>query len=365
MVRRLVALAPVPERAEVFSEVPLTLALGAQVRDVTWLWMDPRGRVEVLKSLPAAPGHSGALANLHAGPGPYVIQVLTETDEGPLVAAQATVLGTAARSTPPPRIAKIAQAADPKRPGDVYQALRLLRSRMGIPAHHASRDMEWLANMRLAQVMRDGRLRHVDAQGQTLVDLHASRVGGPAVSRLAEVLAAGPTLGLAYQSLLASPAHRRQLQDPSFSEAGVAAAHHAGLGEWLMVVALARPVEEASPEAAQAEVLQRLNAERAQRRLPPLSLEPTLAALVQAHARRLAKERALSDVTAEGLNLSDVALRAAKAQRAGVQLYRVGNPKEVSASPTVLDEGYRKTAIGVQAGHGVDGLYVVVVLLEP
>ncbi|MEW5855105.1 MAG: CAP domain-containing protein [Myxococcota bacterium] len=364
LVRRVATMWPIPETAAPFAELPLTATLSPGARKPQWLLMDPRGRVEVLPARTVG-NETRASATLHSGAGRYVVQLMVGGEGGPEVAAQVSVQagpgGPSPTVVPVPPDASLAE--DPA--GALYEVLRLHRSRSSLSALGRSAPLETTARARLEALTGSARLRHVQEDGADMVRIYRAQAGAPPVSRLAEVLAAGPTLAAAFQALLGSPAHRRQLDDPAFTHAGVAAARTADTGEWLVVMALGRAVDGDGGDAPRAEVLARLNAERSRRGLRPLTLEPTLQPLAEEHAALLARKRGLVDQTPAGIPLSDVALERTGANRAGVQLYRVTRPSEVTANASVLDARYRQVAIGLKAGQGIDGLYVVVILLEP
>jgi uncharacterized protein YkwD len=368
LVRHLATLAPVPTTAAPFATVDLEARLEPGATQPEWLLMDPRGRVERLPAASPSPGLSLAQASFHAGPGRYVVQLMVTTATGPEVASQATTrVGRVTDEGP----ARLAEEESPDGSAGLspverlHQAIRLHRSRQGLPAPARNPALQTAAAQRLERLMASGQLLHVDRDGRDIAKVYLEQPGAVPVARIAELLAAGPTPMQAFEALLGSPGHRRHLDDPTLTESGVAAAPRPVAGEWLVVVALSRPLEGEDGPRARLEVLGRLNDERSRHGLPVLTLEPNLVALASAHAAYLAHERALKATTQDGLKLSDVALRKSHATRAGVQLYRVTRPAEVSPSPSVLDERFRSAAVGLRMGTGVDGLYVVVILLEP
>ncbi|MBI5495423.1 MAG: hypothetical protein HY904_10395 [Deltaproteobacteria bacterium] len=360
VVRRLAEFLPPPERAAAFDALELRAVTRRPSATVSWLCMDPRGRVTVLPDRDEGTGTHRATAHLHAGEGRYRLQLTVDDGRGPEVAAVHDVWAGSAATEP---------ARPPAPPGDgadgLAEALRLWRAREGLPSLRVDPALAGAARTRLEALRAGGALQHLDARGMGVVQAYAAQPAAPAVARLGEVLAAGPTPADALRGLLDSPAHRQQLADPAFTGVGLALERQEALDDWLLVVTLGRPVEIPAPGQARDVVLARLNDERRRRALPPLAGDETLAALASEHARHVAGTRELVDTLPDGRRVADVALAHSSARRAGLQMYRVSRADEVGAAGAVLDGRYARAAVATVPGQGVDGLYVVVILLEP
>jgi len=357
MMRKLAQVATIPTTARPFEELRISAVMESSVAFAELLLMDPRGHVEPL-AVSSQGRQYGATATLHGGNGTYTVQLMVDAGHGPEVAAEARVV--VGKPQEPAPITIHARAADADAVGE---ALRLFRARENLPTLTRDGHLAAAAARRMDALVR-GPLLHVDAAGSGMVEAYMAQPEARPVSRIAEVLSAGPNAMDAFNALLKSPAHGRHLQDPTFTHQGVALARSPSSGDWILVVALSRPVD-AADETLRLAVLERLNSERARRGLKLLTAEPLLLPLAQQHARRCADLQGLSDAVDDGRRLSDVALGRVKASRAGVQLYRVSRASEVTPSPTILDARYGRAGIGLHTGSGVDGLYVVVILVEP
>ena len=363
LLRRLAEVTPPPALAPEFAAVPLAAVLLDPHHHGRWLLMDPKGRVE---ELTVQQEHTAlrAVAQLHAGPGRYVLQLLVDGGLGPEVAAQADVW--AGPRPEPEKQDGALPPVPPERPqGFLTERVRLMRARVGVATLRQNNVLDATARLRLKELVPDGRLVHVDSRGDTVMDAYVAQRPPAPAARLAEVLAAGPTPQAALAALLDSPSHRQQLADPTFTHMGVAVHHRAAPDEWLVVVVLARLVEDVTATAARAQVLRVLGRERRRRGLPPLARFAPLEALAQAHAQRLAVRGVLDESGAGGVPLANAALSQSNVRRAVVQLFRVTRPSEVGATPAVLEKAYTHAAVGAAAGHGVDGVYVVVLLVAP
>jgi len=359
VVRRLATVEPVPLQASAFSQT--ALRANGVLGPARWFMMDPRGRVTELTDTPDGAGGHAAVAQFHGGEGQYTLQLMVDAGHGPEVAMQELVRVGQAVDHP------LHHASQPalSTAQDVAAALRLLRSQWGLATLQHSAALTQAAQTRLATLQHTGTLQHLDAQQHGVTHAYQAIKGAPPLSRLAEVLAAGPTATDALEGLLASPAHRRHLQDPALTQLGLALGASGNGPDQLLVVTLGRPREAANGQDARLGVLLRLNEERKRHALAPLALDAGLQPLVDAHAQRLARVHKLLDTLEDGRTLSDAALAAAGGRHAGVQLYRVSALTELTAAPATLRPRSTRVGIGTASGDGVDGMYVVVVVLEP
>ncbi|GGX59740.1 CAP domain-containing protein [Streptomyces fructofermentans] len=173
------------------------------------------------------------------------------------------------------------------------------RAATGAPPVSLDARLTAAARAHAAGMASAGRL---GSEGPDGISLH-ERVtsGGYAYLTVGEHLVSGPRTAAEFvEYCLSGERSRRTLQDPAFTEAGVASVpdHRSGTLYWTAL--WARPLTAGGLAATTAEVLSLTNAERASAGLPPLAPDPLLARAAQAHSDDMVARSFYSHTSPEG-----------------------------------------------------------------
>ncbi|MFF3488320.1 CAP domain-containing protein [Streptomyces sp. NPDC002701] len=125
--------------------------------------------------------------------------------------------------------------------------------------------------------------------------------GGYAYLTIGEHLVSGPRDAAGFvEYCLADERSRRTVQDPAFTEAGVACVPDSRSGTLYWTALWARPLTPAGLVRTAAEVLALTNAERAAAGLPPLAEDPLLTRAAQAHSADMVTRAFYSHTSPDG-----------------------------------------------------------------
>ncbi|MFF4546930.1 CAP domain-containing protein [Streptomyces sp. NPDC001406] len=212
------------------------------------------------------------------------------------------------------------------------------------------------ADGRLGGESRDGTSVHqrITATGYTYVTVGEHLVSGPRT----------PAEFIAY--CLRTEEARRTLQDPAFTQAGLAYATGGRTGDTYWTALWARPLAAGDLDRTCAEVVELTNAQRRRADLPPLAVDPLLTTAAQAHSADMVARDFYSHTAPEGSQPWDRAAAAGSARRTIGENIACGqrSPAEVvdgwMNSPrhraNILKPGFTHIGVGF-AGGGRAGTY--------
>ncbi|MEV0185029.1 CAP domain-containing protein [Streptomyces sp. NPDC050625] len=212
------------------------------------------------------------------------------------------------------------------------------------------------ADGRLGGESRDGTSVHqrITATGYTYITVGEHLVSGPRT----------PAEFIAY--CLRTEEARGTLQDPAFTQAGLAYVSGGRAGDTYWTALWARPLAAGDLDRTCAEVVELTNAQRRRAALPPLAVDPLLTAAAQAHSADMVARDFYSHTAPEGSQPWDRAAAAGSARRTIGENIACGqrSPAEVVEgwmnSPghraNILKPGFTHIGVGF-AGGGRAGTY--------
>jgi uncharacterized protein YkwD len=226
-------LAPLPTRARTGEWLTLVATMGAHARAAEVIVLGPGGNP---RRVPAS--LEGSLLQARFAPdrpGEFRVQALAELDEGPRPAVEATVFADA---EPPATVADSSAPGEDLAEGleirdDAQRLARMLdgaRALSGLRALHRDQRLDDLARSHALRMAARRDLAHDAGDGDPLERLNAE---GLDAARVGENVAHATTVALAHRALWASPSHRANLLDPSFSRVGVGVARDARGDAWV------------------------------------------------------------------------------------------------------------------------------------
>lgn len=212
------------------------------------------------------------------------------------------------------------------------------------------------ADGRLGGESRDGTSVHqrITATGYTYATVGEHLVSGPRT----------PAEFITY--CLRTEQARRTLQDPAFTQAGLAYVTGGRTGDTYWTALWARPLAAGDLDRTRTEVVELTNGERRRAGLPPLAVDPLLTAAAQAHSADMVARDFYSHTAPEGSQPWDRAAAAGSARRTIGENIACGqrSPAEVVDgwinSPghraNILEPGFTHIGVGF-AGGGRAGTY--------
>ncbi|KAA0940539.1 CAP domain-containing protein [Streptomyces apricus] len=245
-------------------------------------------------------GYADGLAGIARDFGIEVAEDATGSGTGPANAtpttATATATATAVTTTAVPGAG--AGGADPVTEG-FLRLVNSARAGAGSPPVVPDARLTAVARAHAAGMAQRGRLGSEGADG---LSLHQRvTAGGYAYLTVGEHLVSGPRDAAEFvEYCLSGGRTRRTVQDPAFTEAGVACVTDGRSGTPYWTALWAAPLTPAGLARTAAEVLALTNAERAAAGLPPLADDPLLTRAAQAHSTDMVARAFYSHTSPDG-----------------------------------------------------------------
>ncbi len=263
-----------------------------------------------------------------------MVEVVAEGEGGPTVAALmavsaggAPLAGPAARSAPPEPPSPVQAEAQ------VAAALAELRSRRGLGPLALSPELSEVARRHSAAMRAAGRVAHL-VPGSPGPAQRLARAAIP-YQRVLENVAAASTALAAHEAAAESPAHLRNMLEPSVRQVGIGIARErssAGDARVYLTEIFVEPVEpDQGPLTLDARIREALWQERAHLGLPPLTADAAL--------DELARDGAAELRSRDARELPDLADRALSLRRtlAAVDVFVASVPREAARSRNLED----------------------------
>jgi len=325
LLRRWVRLQPL--QRELLAPGPLqlrgALEFGAAAPRV--VFTDPAGGVHEAPVATGAGRFTGEL-ELPELRGTYRVEVLVDTERGPTVAALFPLhLGVAAPRLPVLRILPSGEerVSEAELEAQALERIAAARDAAGLPKLIADASLADVARHFARAMLERGFFGHKDPEGRDAED--RLRAAGQDFDRVAENLSLAPSLVEADESLLASPAHRRNVLDPEMSHVGVGVLRSPAPGAGVLLVQLfVRRPQAPQPDAAR-ELQRALRSARRARGLPDPRRDPALDRGARALLRHLDPSDEWEPAAARALLLRRAALAA-------------GLPEDLAISAWLLQE---------------------------
>ncbi|MFD3619544.1 CAP domain-containing protein [Streptomyces sp. NPDC058676] len=222
-----------------------------------------------------------------------------------------TLTRPAPRVPPPARPAPTPAAPEP----DGFLGLvNSARTSVGSPPVSLDARLASAARAHAAAMASAGQL---GVQGADGVSVHQRvTAAGYAYVTVGEHLVSGPRTPAEFVTYcLRTEQPRRTLHDPAFTDVGLAYVTDARSGDTYWTALWARPLTPAELARAQADVVALTNRERARAGLPPLAVDPLLAAAAQAYSTDMAARAFYSHTSPEGTQPWDRAAAAGSTRR--------------------------------------------------
>ncbi len=178
----------------------------------------PDGRVAALPLRTDGPAVEGRV--ILRAPGRYVVEVMADGGRGPEVVWLYGVVAGSGGGEAAPRPVATAGGVAPERA--VFEAINRLRLASGEPALAFDERLVAIARAYAEEMASLGILAHVSPRSGGLVARLAR--AGYGYARAGENLARGPDPMEAHRLAAGSPAHRRNMLDPTFDRCGVGVA---------------------------------------------------------------------------------------------------------------------------------------------
>ena len=161
-----------------------------------------------------------------------------------------------------------------------------------------------------------------------------------------------------HQSLLDSPGHRANVVSPDATHLGVGAVieEEGGRAAYLATELFVRLGSTIDVTAAPAELLEKLNAARAQHKLRALTLEPALSQLAAQGAAELFASAAATQKTIVEHVSRQASSRARGYKRLATVMILVSSLDEAAALDALLDPAARGVGLGVAQGSRKDAI---------
>jgi uncharacterized protein YkwD len=361
LAHRSARLDPVPSTVEPDTELRLSGALVGLLHPRVFVTR-PDGSAE---EIAAEGGGRFACAIRLASAGPYVVEVVGVGGAGPEVAALLTVVaGDGPLPSPAEPLAARAPEAEDRTGAEAaaLAAIDGLRRARGLPVLTRDPALTEVARRHAERMLAAASVAHVLPGAGELADrLLAARVP---FRRGFENVARGESGLAAHASIASSPAHRANLLAPTADRIGVGATV-GSLPTGERVVYLTEILIESASDGAEspltpdARVREALWAERARRRLPPLTNDLALEALARSAAAAM---RSKDD--GDPGELADAALRLGR-RLAAADAFIATAPAEALRSRNLSDARFSRVGVGVAQGDsrrfGPGRLYVAVI----
>jgi uncharacterized protein YkwD len=297
--------------------------------------------------------------------GRYVVEVVAEGEGGPTVAALmavsaggAPLAGPAARNAPPEPPSPVQAEAQ------VAAALAELRSRRGLGPLALSPELSEVARRHSAAMLATGRVAHL-VPGSPGPAQRLARAAIP-YQRVLENVAAASTALSAHEAAAESPAHLRNMLEPSVRQVGIGIARErssAGDARVYLTEIFVEPVEpDEGPLTLDARIREALWQERARLGLPPLTADAAL--------DELARDGAAELRSRDARELPALADRALSLRRtlAAVDVFVASVPREAARSRNLEDRRFRRVGVGVVEGasrrFGAGRLFIAVIYTD-
>ncbi|MGW3146329.1 CAP domain-containing protein [Streptomyces sp. NPDC001177] len=221
------------------------------------------------------------------------------------------------------------------------------------------------ARAHAAAMAADGRLGGESRDGTSVHQRITA--AGYAYATVGEHLVSGPRTPAEFIAYcLRTEQARRTLQDPAFTQAGLAHVTGGRTGDTYWTALWARPLAAGDLDRTRAEVVELTNAQRRRAGLPPLAVDPLLTAAAQAHSADMVAHDFYSHTAPGGSQPWDRAAAAGSARRTIGENIACGqrSPAEVvdgwMNSPghraNILEPGFTHIGVGF-AGGGRAGTY--------
>ena len=299
--------------------------------------------------------------------GRYLLEVEALSAGGPSVAALMVVAaGGAPFEAPRGAAAEEAGQMDPARQRAlVLPSLDALRARHGLPPLILSADLSLVALGHSAAMRAAGRVAHLVPGSPGPADRLLS--AGIAYRRVLENVASARTALAAQEAAAESPAHLKNMLEPSVSLLGLGIAEdELQTGDprvYLTEIFVEPPLDERdSPLTLDAQVREALWRERARQNLAPLTADATL--------DELARKGAVDLMARDARTLPDTAEQALSLRRslAAADAFVASVPADATRSRNLKDPRFKRVGVGVVKGtsrrFGAGRLFIAVVYTD-
>lgn len=297
--------------------------------------------------------------------GRYVVEVVGDGADGPAVAAL-MVISAGGASIESPAEASADDPADlAQAEARVVSELSALRARHGLGPVSASAELSAVARRHSAAMRAAGKVAHI-VPGSPGPGERLTRAG-VAYQRAFENVAAARSALAAHRIAAASPAHLKNMLEPTVSRVGVGIEREAlpsGNPLVYLTEILVQPADDGgtSQLSLDGRVREALWKERARLKLPPLTSDAALDELALEGAQELRRR--------DARELPDLAPRALAVHRglAAADGFVASEPREATRSRNLSDGRFRRVGVGVVEGSsrrfGAGRLFIAVVYTD-
>ncbi|MBN2494583.1 MAG: hypothetical protein JXR96_08340 [Deltaproteobacteria bacterium] len=363
--RRPALIDPVPVCPGPGERVDLGVRLLRGYSHPRWLMTTPAGKVSKGVLLYEDGIWRGQLP-LDAGRGEYTTEIVVNSPSGPEVAALFPLFAGVER----PALPRVKVRPVPGRyrsPQQAEQALLELvngaRKKHALPPVELDEQLSTLARTHSDQLLFRRHAVHRTRETGGLTD--RLRSSGYAFLRALENVSLSPSPESAHERFMGSPGHRLNVLDPYVTRVGIGVAMERNATDDVLAVCevFVEPGETMESRAIAEKILAMVNARRAKRGRFALGLDAELCAMAQRSARRLAAAGGSADPQAEGSSvLEEIAAGPMEVVGADVRYFKTASPRQVLASPELLEEGINRLGVGsAPAGSRPGELWIALI----
>jgi uncharacterized protein YkwD len=230
------------------------------------------------------------------------------------------------------------------------------RARVGVAPLSSEPRLVEIARAHGEDMRAHGFVGHTSATTGTAADRVAR--AGVRTGLVLENVGRGYTPEEVHQSLLDSPGHRANVVSPDATHLGVGAVieEEGGRAAYLATELFVRLGSTIDVATAPAELLEKLNAARAQHKLRALELEPALSQLAAQGAAELFASAAATQKTIVEHVSRQASSRARGYKRLATVMILVSSLDEAAALDALLDPAARGVGLGVAQGSRTDAI---------
>ncbi|MDF1565845.1 MAG: CAP domain-containing protein [Deltaproteobacteria bacterium] len=369
--------APFPRRPGRGSRPRVEGLLAKDVRLREALLQTPGGETRPVKlSLPASPGSFDLRLPALSEAGEYRFQLIVDRGHGPEVGLLAPLWVEVPEPEAPARVATTGAPGpgegDDRPPTDqAHLLLARLRQAEGLEPLRRDATLDAAALTRARTMAAERRVVHEPERGPNARTLLES--AGFRHRFLAEDVALGPSVRLAFESLLASPAHRGALLETRADKVGIGT-EETGDGVYLAVLLTgSRPPPLATPLAreldrqrALLELYQAIREERRAASLGPARRDPELDEVAQTLAGQLAAAGRTRDPGATARATELLRDREPRPRGAFVDVVVAPEVLRAATAPAALHPDCRELGLGAAVGlrEGLEQAWVVLLCVN-